>query len=47
MSAAQSGLTWYMFDGSKYRRVSCAIETYSDINRTYSPPLIERGPCEK
>jgi hypothetical protein len=47
MSAAQSGLTWYVFDSSKYRRVSCAIETYSDINRTYSLPLIERGPCEK
>lgn len=47
MSAFQTGLTLYSFDGSQYRQVSCQVETYSDATRTYSPPLIERGPCEK
>ena len=47
ISASQSRLTWYSFNGSRYRPDSCGVETYSDIERTYSPPLIERGPCRK
>jgi hypothetical protein len=47
ISASQSYLTWYTFSGSQYRPYSCGVETYSDIGRTYSPPLIERGPCKK
>ena len=47
ISAFQSYLTWYSFDGFRYRAAACGVETYSDITRTYSPPLIERSPCRK
>jgi hypothetical protein len=43
MSAFQTGLTWYSYDGSRYRPVSCGVETYGDTAR----PSIERGPCRK
>lgn len=48
ISAAQSDLTWYSFDGSRYRHTSCATETYSSsTGKVYNPPLIEHGPCGK
>jgi hypothetical protein len=47
MSAFQTGMTWYSFDGNQYVRVKCAVQTYSDGSQKYSPPKIEYGPCEK
>ncbi len=47
MSAFQTGMTWYSFDGNQYVRVKCAVQTHSDASQTYSPPKIEYGPCEK
>jgi hypothetical protein len=47
MSASQTYMTWYSFNGNQYVRVKCAVQTYSDRAQTNSPPRIDLRPCEK
>jgi hypothetical protein len=44
-SASEADLTWYQFDGKKYRLARCATETFSTPWKTYKPPLIENHQC--
>jgi hypothetical protein len=40
-----SELVWYSFDGSRYRAVSCATETYGTLTMTDTKRRVTHHPC--
>ena len=46
-SASEADLSWYRFDGVKYRRTRCATESSGTPWKAYDHPLIENHPCGK
>ena len=42
-----SELVWYSFDGSRYRAVSCATETYGNLTMTDTKRRVNHHPCDR